>query len=230
MKHVISDCLNKNVGEVMNFLFSSRGASTKEHGTKGGFIVTCASACLTHARGKAKRSILLSPTQCSHRDRSSQILLLAGLAGASSLISHLSRLCTDRPNHLPKMSFVKVADTRVSRLHCVVRLEASADSTAALQVVLEDHSSNGTYVDDVIVGHGEVVALKDGSKVSLVRSVSPWLERCFTFWEGIKAPLLYSCTGLPGPTAPACCSSGTWPYPYLPGCGVAPQSTVGCST
>ena len=96
------------------------------------------------------------------------------------------RLYSDRGgDHLPKMSFVEVADTRVSRLHCVIKLAAPADCAQALQAFLEDHSSNGTYVDDVKVKSGESVPLSSGCKVSLVRSVTPWVERCFTFWEGM---------------------------------------------
>ena len=96
------------------------------------------------------------------------------------------RLYSDRGgDHLPKMSFVEVADTRVSRLHCVIKLAAPTDCAQALQAVLEDHSSNGTYVDDVKVKSGESVPLSSGCKVSLVRSVTPWVERCFTFWEGM---------------------------------------------
>ena len=87
---------------------------------------------------------------------------------------------------MPKMSFVEVSDTRVSRLHCVIKLAAPTDSSTAPQAVLEDHSSNGTYVDDVRVKQGEPMVLTSGSKVSLVRSVTPWVERCFTFWEGTQ--------------------------------------------
>ncbi|DBA73902.1 TPA: hypothetical protein ACH3X2_009553 [Trebouxia sp. C0005] len=87
-------------------------------------------------------------------------------------------------DHLPKMSFVEVSDTRVSRLHCVIKLAAPTDSSSSPQAMLEDHSSNGTYVDDVRVKQGEPMVLTSGSKVSLVRSVTPWVERCFTFWEG----------------------------------------------
>ena len=82
------------------------------------------------------------------------------------------------------MSFVEVADTRVSRLHCCIHLRASTEAGAAGQAVLEDHSSNGTYVNDERVQQGHTVGLQSGDKVSLVRSVSPWVERCFTFWEG----------------------------------------------
>ena len=89
------------------------------------------------------------------------------------------------------MSFVEVTDTRVSRLHCTIRLEAPRHCSTALQAVLEDHSSNGTYIDDERVKAGEAVPLRSGSKVSLVRSVTPWVERCFTFWEG--QPALHSC-------------------------------------
>ncbi|KAL0025671.1 hypothetical protein WJX77_003216 [Trebouxia sp. C0004] len=87
-------------------------------------------------------------------------------------------------DHLPKMSFVEVSDTRVSRLHCVIKLAAPTDTSTAPQAMLEDHSSNGTYVDDVRVEQGEPMVLTSGCKVSLVRSVTPWVERCFTFWEG----------------------------------------------
>lgn len=101
------------------------------------------------------------------------------------------------------MSFVEVADTRVSRLHCTIRLQAPTDSSStALQVVLQDHSSNGTYVDDERVKAGQAVPLHSGSKVSLVRSVTPWVERCFTFWEGQPATqllfLMRRCLAAPG--------------------------------
>ena len=83
------------------------------------------------------------------------------------------------------MSFVEVGDTRVSRLHCTIRLQAPRGlTTTPLQAVLQDHSSNGTYIDDERVKPGVAVALQSGSRVSLVRSVTPWLERGFTFWEG----------------------------------------------
>ena len=85
---------------------------------------------------------------------------------------------------MPKMSFVEVADTRVSRVHCCIHLRASSEAGAAGQAVLEDRSSNGTYVNDERVQPGQSVGLQSGDKVSLVRSVSPWVERCFTFWEG----------------------------------------------
>lgn len=83
------------------------------------------------------------------------------------------------------MSFVEVADTRVSRLHCTIRLQApTGSSSGALQAVLQDHSSNGTYINEERVQAGQAVPLHSGSKVSLVRSVTPWVERGFTFWEG----------------------------------------------
>jgi hypothetical protein len=115
-------------------------------------------------------------------------------------------------DHLPKMSFVEVSDTRVSRLHCVIKLAAPTDSSTAPQAMLEDHSSNGTYVDDVRVKQGEPMALTSGSKVSLVRSVTPWVERCFTFWEGTKLAscclahvvLEYDCTCRFYATHPCC--------------------------
>ena len=92
------------------------------------------------------------------------------------------------------MSFVEVTDTRVSRLHCTIRLEAPSDVHTGLQAVLEDHSSNGTYIDDERVQRGQAVPLHSGSKVSLVRSVTPWVERCFTFWEGdLTAPSHVRC-------------------------------------
>ncbi|KAL3137014.1 hypothetical protein ABBQ32_006605 [Trebouxia sp. C0010 RCD-2024] len=88
-------------------------------------------------------------------------------------------------DHLPKMSFVEVGDTRVSRLHCTIRLQAPRGSASTpLQAVLQDHSSNGTYIDDERVKPGVAVPLHSGSRVSLVRSVTPWVERGFTFWEG----------------------------------------------
>jgi len=104
-----------------------------------------------------------------------------------SNVNGLSLNCADRGgDHLPKMSFVELSDTRVSRLHCIIKLAAPTDSSTAPQAMLEDHSSNGTYVDDVRVKQGEPMVLSSGSKVSLVRSVTPWVERCFTFWEGTQ--------------------------------------------
>ena len=85
------------------------------------------------------------------------------------------------------MSFVEVADTRVSRLHCCICLQAPTEAGAKPRAVIEDHSSNGTYVNDVRMEQGEVVVLQPGDKVSLVRCVTPWLERYFTFWEGTAA-------------------------------------------
>ena len=84
---------------------------------------------------------------------------------------------------MPKMSFVEVTDRRVSRLHCCIRPQALAESAIRMQVVIEDHSTNGTYVNGVRVQPGESVVMQSGDMVSLVRCVHPWVERCFTFWE-----------------------------------------------
>ena len=81
------------------------------------------------------------------------------------------------------MSFVEVADTRVSRLHCCILLQTITEGGEA-KAILVDHSSNGTYVNDVRVQPGESVVLQPGDKIALVQCVNPWLERCFTFWEG----------------------------------------------
>lgn len=85
------------------------------------------------------------------------------------------------------MSFVEVADARVSRLHCCIRPQPLAEPRLKLPVVIEDHSSNGTYVNGVRMQPGQSVVMQSGDKVSLVRCVHPWVERSFTFWEGNAA-------------------------------------------
>ena len=85
------------------------------------------------------------------------------------------------------MSFVEVTDTRVSRLHCCIRPQALAEPSLRLQVVIEDYSSNGTYVNGVRMQSGTSVVMHSGDKVSLVCCVNPWVERYFTFWEGNAA-------------------------------------------
>ena len=56
--------------------------------------------------------------------------------------------------------------------------------TGVLQPSLEDHSSNGTYVNGSLVGHNASAQLATGDRVSLVRSVTPLVELWFTFHTG----------------------------------------------
>ena len=88
---------------------------------------------------------------------------------------------------MPQVSFVEVADNRVSRLHCSIQLQACTEAEGGSQAVLEDHSSNGKYVNDTKVKPGEAVRLQSGDKIWLVRSISPWAQLGFTFWEGAPA-------------------------------------------
>ena len=55
------------------------------------------------------------------------------------------------PDHLPQATFLEVQDTRISRVHCAIRLQAQRGG-GLLQPCLEDHSSNGTYVNGNLVG------------------------------------------------------------------------------
>ena len=57
--------------------------------------------------------------------------------------------------------------------------------TGVLQPLLEDHSSNGTYVNGSLVGHNASAQLAAGDRVSLVRSVTPLVELWFTFHTGV---------------------------------------------
>jgi predicted component of type VI protein secretion system len=51
------------------------------------------------------------------------------------------------------LGFVEVADGRVSRLHCIISLGCDADG--AQQAMLEDCSSNGTFLNHKKLAKGE---------------------------------------------------------------------------
>ncbi|KIY93269.1 hypothetical protein MNEG_14693 [Monoraphidium neglectum] len=94
------------------------------------------------------------------------------------------------------LGFVEVADGRVSRLHCIISLRAGPGGGSGggeqqqqhqqrQQVaVLEDCSSNGTFINGKKIGKGESVALSEGDKISLVSSVAPLVEQFFLFRQG----------------------------------------------
>jgi hypothetical protein len=81
------------------------------------------------------------------------------------------------------MGFVEVADGRVSRLHCTLSLHWPLEA-AAPGVLLEDCSSNGTFLNGRQLGRRETAPLADGDRVSLVLSVAPLAEQYFTFRRG----------------------------------------------
>lgn len=51
------------------------------------------------------------------------------------------------------LGFVEVADGRVSRLHCIISLGNAADGSQ--QAMLEDCSSNGTFLNHTKLAKGE---------------------------------------------------------------------------
>jgi len=79
------------------------------------------------------------------------------------------------------LDFVEVADGRVSRMHCVV---VKKKTGRGFEAVLEDSSTNGTFVNNVKVEKGKSVMLKDNDKISLVMSVAPVSEKYFIFHKG----------------------------------------------
>lgn len=99
-------------------------------------------------------------------------------------------------NSLPP-SFVTIPDTRVSSLHCVIRRHLRPH-TGQLGALLEDHSSNGTFVNGQRLEPGQGVWLEDGDRVSLVLSVSPLAEQYFIFKQGCPDAVLVegSCAGV----------------------------------
>ncbi|WIA29098.1 hypothetical protein OEZ86_011609 [Tetradesmus obliquus] len=80
------------------------------------------------------------------------------------------------------LGFVEVADGRVSRLHCIISLGNAADGSQ--QAMLEDCSSNGTFLNHTKLAKGESVPLVDGDRISLVLSVAPLVEQFFTYKSG----------------------------------------------
>lgn len=82
-----------------------------------------------------------------------------------------------------KMGFIEVADGRISRLHCIIKLDWSAPGQPPV-LLLEDCSSNGTFHNGRKMSRGEVARLSDGDRISLVLSVAPLLEQYFTFHAG----------------------------------------------
>lgn len=75
-------------------------------------------------------------------------------------------------------------DSKLDRKTYLLLLQAQRD-TGVLQPSLEDHSSNGTYVNGSLVGHDASTQLASGDRVSLVRSVTPLVELWFTFHTGV---------------------------------------------
>ena len=62
----------------------------------------------------------------------------------NTLIKTAFALVCRSQDHLPRMSFVEVADTRVSRVHCIIRLSGHQVPGRQQPVItLEDCSSNG---------------------------------------------------------------------------------------
>ncbi|CAD7704362.1 unnamed protein product [Ostreobium quekettii] len=88
------------------------------------------------------------------------------------------RMSEAMANH---MAFVEVADGRVSRLHCLVSQQLAHGEKVP---ILEDCSSNGTFVNGKKVGRGKSIPLKDGDRMSLVLSVAPLVEQYFMYHEG----------------------------------------------
>eukprot|EP00884_Botryococcus_braunii_P003133 jgi/Botrbrau1/12820/Bobra.20_1s0011.1 len=127
---------------------------------------------------------------------------------SGALSGDLSKAVSARWDAAAKgLSFVAIADGRVSRMHCTIRAHAQAvqngehgqaGSTPRAQGhspfispiancpqgLLEDFSSNGTYVNGVRVPRPGGVVLKDGDRISLVQSVSPLVEQYFLYHEG----------------------------------------------
>eukprot|EP00877_Chromochloris_zofingiensis_P000217 jgi/Chrzof1/10196/Cz04g32100.t1 len=117
------------------------------------------------------------------------------------------------------LGFVEVADGRVSRLHCIISLHWPAADVQPV-VLLEDCSSNGTFLNGNKMAKGERVALVEGDRISLVLSVAPLTEQYFIFragdprdpeltgtdeqgWLSLSTAGVYSPAGVnsPGPTS-----------------------------
>ncbi len=79
---------------------------------------------------------------------------------------------------------LEVTDRRVSRLHCSLALQQAAPGGGQAAVLLEDCSLNGTFLNGSKLGQGRALVLADGDRVSLVLSVAPLAEQCFTFRRG----------------------------------------------
>ncbi|KAK9817719.1 hypothetical protein WJX72_001212 [[Myrmecia] bisecta] len=104
---------------------------------------------------------------------------------APGVPADLDALPSRRLNEKPKaMGFVEVADGRVSRLHCIIKMGAGQGANTGLQATLEDHSSNGTFVNGEKVAKGGAAPLQDGDRVSLVLSVAPLVEQYFIYRSG----------------------------------------------
>jgi hypothetical protein len=105
---------------------------------------------------------------------------LLAVGGDRQLTAALSR----------NLGFVEVADGRVSRLHCIISLRGGGAASAAgaaggqQAAVLEDCSSNGTFLNGGKIGKGQSVPLAEGDRISLVLSVAPLVEQVGPPWEG----------------------------------------------
>ncbi|KAK9845291.1 hypothetical protein WJX81_002548 [Elliptochloris bilobata] len=82
------------------------------------------------------------------------------------------------------LSFAEIPDGRVSRLHCIVRAGGPGSAVPSSAALLEDFSTNGTFLNGERVPAGAAVALRDGDRLSLVLSVAPLTEQFFTFHQG----------------------------------------------
>ncbi|PRW60207.1 E3 ubiquitin- ligase CHFR isoform X4 [Chlorella sorokiniana] len=127
------------------------------------------------------RASSLAATGSSSLHRSSSAAAAAAVAAADGSAPPPS------PTHRRRSSeagargctFIEVADGRVSRLHAIVRWD-----TLQQQALLEDLSSNGTYVNGERVGQGCSAPLADGDRISLVLSVAPLAEQAWVFHAG----------------------------------------------
>ena len=88
---------------------------------------------------------------------------------------------------------------------------------------MQDTSSNGTFLNGVKLAKGDVVALQDGDRISLVLSVAPLAEQFFTFhshshshldadldtpWPE-SAPTTNHPNCIPGAASPRCAACAT---------------------
>eukprot|EP00775_Hariotina_reticulata_P013733 gene13733-13854_t len=124
------------------------------------------------AIGRGKEALWAVCSSNSSMPGSPRLCLAAG--GDSNLAEVLRR----------NLGFVEVPDGRVSRLHCIISLSAAAGPDGTPVPMLEDCSSNGTFLNHRKLTKGESVLLVEGDRISLVLSVAPLVEQYFTFKAG----------------------------------------------